>query len=165
MPLSAPAFLADVGFPAPAAAFALAWKLPVSIVLVLAVETAVLARFAESADPPRRERLGRIAAVVLAANVLSWLAGVALTAVVATGPLERAMVAATSFLEPDAQRTATAWLGFLLAFGLSFLLEVPVLAATRRWTGLVRPWAAAAAANAGSYVALGVLVLATSAGG
>ncbi len=156
--------LANVGFPAPAAAYQLAWLLPASIVVVLAVEIAVLARFADPADPPRRDRLGRIAAVVLLANVCSWLAGVALTAVVAAGPLERAMDAATSFLDPDVQRTAGAWLGFLLACVLSFLLEVPVLAATRRWTGLARPWAAAAAANAGSYVALGVLVLVVAAG-
>ena len=145
--------LLDVILPAFSSAYVMPMFFPIAGAAAIGSEIVVFLLL-ERAAP----RLGTALMVVLA-NCISWVAGIALTGWLLPNGLVNMPDRWGGTLRPGPSFETYGVISYFVACALSIAIELPVVLAFRQKLALVRPTITVSVANVVSYVVLGGIVL------
>jgi len=142
--------VADIIFPAFAGAYIISiFLLPVTL-LAIASEVVVF-RIRESQVP-----LGQTVLLVVVANVVSWLVGIAATWYLPSGLIPTVLPNGITTVEQGPLWSTYSYASFPVAWFLSCVIEYGVLYPMRRWAGFSRLFGTVVLANVVSYPVFGL---------
>ena len=147
--------IADVIFPGFASAYVIPFLILPATLMAIASEVVVF-RIREPQAPR-----GPAVLLVIVANLLSWLVGMAITWYLPSGLIPAIESSGLSRIKPGPMWTTYSIASWILAWILTCAIEFGVLFSVRRWVGFTRLFGTVILANLISYpvFGLGVVVL------